>query len=67
MDLIDIDEPLPRTASKTLRMDIARMTSIEKEDMIREGHTLSPKEHDVIIGVCDMESKRLMYSTSLKK
>lgn len=65
--MINFDEPLPRTTSKTLHLDIARMTSIEKENIIREGHALSPKEHDVIVGVCDMESKRLMYSTSLKK
>ena len=67
MDPIDLDEPLPRSASKTLRLDIARMASIEKENILREGHALSPQEHEVIVGVCDVESKRLMYSNSLRK
>lgn len=67
MEPIEIEEALPRTASKTLRMDIVRMASIEKENILREGHALSPKEHDVIVGVCDVETKRLMYSNSLRK
>lgn len=67
MDSLDIDEQLPRAASKTLKLDIARMTSLEKTDTVREGHALSPKEHELILGVCDLKSKTLMYSNSLKK
>lgn len=67
MEAIDIDEPLPRSASKTLRLDIARMASIEKDNILRDGHALSPQEHEVINGACNVESKHLMYSNSLRK
>jgi hypothetical protein len=63
-----VDEPLPRTTSKTLRMDIARMVSIEKEaHPATETHALSPTEHDAIMGLMDQQHKKLMYSNSLRK
>uniref|UniRef100_A0A383VL41 Uncharacterized protein n=1 Tax=Tetradesmus obliquus TaxID=3088 RepID=A0A383VL41_TETOB len=62
------DEPLPRTMSKTLRMDIARMASLEKEaHPATETHALSPTEHDAIMGLMDQQHKKLMYSNSLRK
>jgi hypothetical protein len=63
-----VDEPLPRTTSKTLRMDIARMASLEKDaHPATETHTLSPTEHDAIMGLMDQQHKKLMYSNSLRK
>lgn len=41
----DTEDRLPRTASKTLRLDIMRMASIEKESRPSlEGHVLLQQE-----------------------
>ncbi|KAF8064632.1 hypothetical protein HT031_003433 [Scenedesmus sp. PABB004] len=61
------DGPLPRTASKSLRMDIARMVAIEVEVDDRQGHALSPTEHATIMGHMDAHAKRLALSNSLRK
>jgi hypothetical protein len=64
---MDFEEPMPRTASKTLPMDIQRMASIEHDTCAREGHCLSPTERAVILDAVPAVEKKLMYSASLRK
>lgn len=59
---------MPRTASKTLPLDIQRMLSIERDATCpREGHALSPTERAIINGTLPALEKKLMYSNSLRK
>lgn len=61
-------DPVPKTGSKSLRMDIQRMASMEKDPRpSTEDHALSPVEHETILGMLDQQHKKLMYSNSLKK
>jgi hypothetical protein len=62
-----MEDPMPRTASKTLPLDIQRMASIEHDTCQREGHALSPTEKAVIMDAIPVMQKKLMYSASLKK
>jgi hypothetical protein len=62
-----MEEPMPRTASKTLPLDIRRMASIEHDTCTRDGHALSPTEHAVIMNAVPAVEKKLMYSASLRK
>lgn len=67
--IFDDDEPIPRTASKTLQMDIQRMASIEKEPQPCRlaGHALTAVEKEAILDQLPDRKKVLMYSESLKK
>lgn len=69
MQMVDpMGDDLPRTASKTLAMDIRRMTSIEVEDRpVLDGHALSPTEKSIISGDLPLPQKALRYSNSLRK